>query len=314
MTMRLKSHSLSVILLIVAPAYLFSQQGEVSRPRNHASGPASAAPVLDSDPSADFRALSNEQIRKLIKRAGEKDIENDKRQRDYTFVKRQSERKLNGKGEVQSSESKTYQVMVLYGESVERLIAKDDKPLSAAQAAEEEERIRKKINKHENETAEQRRKELEHEEKDREDQREFVDEITEAYNFTLVGIENLGGRDTYVIDGVPRPGFQPRQKDARVLPKFRFRVWIDKAESQWVKLDAEAIDTISFGWFVARLYKGSRLRMATTRVNDEVWLPRYVNLKLDGRLALLKSLNIEREITFREYKKFRTDARMMSVR
>ena len=123
-------------------------------------------------------------------------------------------------------------------------------------------------------------------------------------------MENLDGRETYVIDADPRPDFQPRIKEAKVLPKFRFRVWIDQAESQWVKLDAECIDTVSVGWFLARIHKGSRLLIDQTRINDEVWLPRHVALKVDVRVALLKDLNIETDVTYRDYKKFRRIRRL----
>ena len=43
------------------------------------------------------------------------------------------------------------------------------------------------------------------------------------------------------------PILSPITKEAKILPKFRFRVSIDQAESQWVKLDAECIDTVSVG-------------------------------------------------------------------
>ena len=47
-------------------------------------------------------------------------MENDKKQRDYTYVQREEEHKLNGKGELQSTETKTFDVMMLYGEQVRR--------------------------------------------------------------------------------------------------------------------------------------------------------------------------------------------------
>jgi len=69
-----------------------------------------------------------------------------------------------------------------------------------------------------------------------------VSEVADAYNFHLKGMENLDGRETYVIDA-ERARFQPHFKK-RSSAKFRFRAWIDQAESQWVKLDAECIDTV----------------------------------------------------------------------
>ncbi len=255
--------------------------------------------------------LSQDQIRDLIRQASQRDMENDKRQRDYTYIEREEQHKLDGKGATKSVESKTHEVMVLYNEPVERLIAKDDKPLSAKDAAKEDERIQKITDKRKNESESERQKRLEKEEKAREDDRQFVREVTDAYNFHLAGIENLEGRDAWVIDAEPRPGFEPHRKEAKILPKFRFRVWIDKADTEWVKLDADCIDTVSFGWFLARIHKGSHIEIDQTRVNDEVWLPKHVSLTLDARLALLANVNVQEIVTYRDYRKFRTDTRIL---
>ena len=50
-----------------------------------------------------------------------------------------------------------------------------------------------------------------------------------------------------------------------------------------------------------------------TRINDEVWLPRHVALKVDVRVALLKNFNVEADVTYRDYKKFRTDTKIVPV-
>jgi hypothetical protein len=288
--------SLLLLTLISWPALAQNKPAEISS----RSTPAAAE-------------LSPDQIRALVRQVADKDIENDKKQNDYTYIQREEEHKLDGKGEVRSSQSKTEEIMVLYGEQVQRLIAKDDKPLSEKDTTKEEERIRKLTDKRKNETEEQRKKRMETEEKDREDARKFVGEVADAYNFHLIGMENLDGRETYVIDAEPRPDFQPHSKEAKILPKFRFRAWIDRAESQWVKLDAECIDTVSVGWFLARIHQGSRLLIDQTRVNDEVWLPRHVAIKVDVRVALLKNFNLEADVTYRDYKKFRTDTKIVPV-
>jgi hypothetical protein len=102
-------------------------------------------------------------------------------------------------------------------------------------------------------------------------------------------------------------------KEAKFLPKFHGRVWIDKNEAQLAKLDVVCIDTVSLGWFLARVHKGSRVVVEQTRVNDEVWLPKHLTVKVDVRLALLKNFNVEFEQTFRDYKKFRATAKIVSV-
>jgi len=273
-----------------------------------ALGQEHQAPAAAATPS-----LSQDQIRELIRQTAEKDMENDKRQRDYTYIQREEEHKLDGKGQVKSTETKTSEIMELYGEPVERLVAKDDKPLSDKDAKKEEEKIQKVIEKRKNESEEDRKKREAKEEKEREENRQFVREVADAYNFHLAGIESLAGRDTYVIDGEPKPGYQAHLKEAKILPKFRFRAWIDKDESQWKKLDIRCIDTVSFGLFLARIHKGSRIIIEQTRINDEVWLPQHINVKVDARLALLKDFNLEDDITYRDYKKFRTDTKIIPI-
>jgi hypothetical protein len=258
-------------------------------------------------------SLSEDQIRQLIRQTAENDMANDKRQRDYTYIQREEETKLNGKGEAKSTETKTSEIMEIYGEQVERLIAKDDKPLSDKDANKEEEKIQKVIDKRKNESEDDRKKREAKEEKEREQNRQFVREVADAYNFRFVGVDSLAGRDTYVIDGEPRLGYEPHLKEAKILPKFRFRAWIDKDESQWKKLDIQCIDTVSLGLFLARIHKGSRIVIEQTRINDEVWLPQHVNVKVDVRLALLKDFNVEDDITYRDYKKFRTDTKIVPI-
>jgi len=253
------------------------------------------------------------QIRELLRRAEEKDLENDKRQRDYTYIEHVERHKLDGHGVVKKVESRTSEILEIYGEPVARLTAKDDKPLSAGEAKKEDEKIQKIIDKRKNESGEDRRKRLEHEEKDREEDRKFVLEIADAFNFRLIGSEVLDGHDTWVLEGEPRPGYEPKQRGAKILSKFKGRVWIDKSEAQWVKLDITAIDTISVGFVLARIHKGTHILVELTRVNDEVWLPKHVQLHFDARVALFKSYDEDVEQTHRDYKKFRADTKITVV-
>ena len=256
-------------------------------------------------------ALTEGQIRQLIRQVAEKDQENDKKQGDYTYVERDEERTLNGKGHVKSTEIKTYEVMDLYGDQVQRLIAKDDKPLSDQDARKEEKKIQHLMEKRKNESEKDRAKRQEKEQKDREEGRKFMGEVADAFNFRLEGTEQLDGRETYVISAEPRPGYHPHSRETGFLPKFRFRAWIDKDELQWKKADIQCIDTVSFGLILARLHKGSRVVVEQARINDEVWLPQHIEVKVDARLALLKELNMDLDFTFRDYKKFRSDSKLI---
>jgi hypothetical protein len=307
---------LPVFRLILIAAFLtggFAQESPTSVPTAAVapSEPASI-PAMDLRPDASG-SVPQEQIRELLRRVAEKDLENEKRLRDYTYLQREEEHKLDGGGKVKKIESRTSEVLVVYGEHIERLIAKDDKPLSAEETKKEDERIQKITDKRKNESESDRRKRVEKEEKNREDGRKFVLEIADAYNFRLAGSELLDGRDTWILDAEPRPGYQPKYREAKMLPKLHGRIWIDKAEMQWTKVDVTTTDTISFGLFLARIHKGTRIVVEATRVNEEVWLPKHMSLHVDVRVALLKNFNEDIEQTFRDYKKFRTDTKFTVV-
>ena len=78
-------------------------------------------------------------------------------------------------------------------------------------------------------------------------------------------------------------------------------------------MDVEATDTVSLGWVLARIHKGTRLDYEQIRVNDEVWLPEHLNFKLDARIALFKGYHEEEEQTYRDYREFRAGARVVGV-
>jgi len=296
--MQLKDTAL-YLLLVFVPCAVSCQESTAT------SAPAESVPSAPN--------FSHDQIRELIRQVAEKDMENDKKQRDYTYIEREQEHTLDRKGQVKSTETKTYEIMELYGGQVSRLIAKNDKPLSQKDAAKEEEKVQKVIDKRKNESEDDRRKRLEKEEKSREEDRRFVREVADAYNFRPLGTEQLSGHSTWVFDADPRPEYRPRHKDGKYLPKFRFRAWIDQKEMQWAKLDIQCIDTVSWGLFIARIHKGSRIVIEQTRVNDEVWLPKHIALKLDARIALLKNFNVEEDLTYHDYKKFRTDTKIVPM-
>jgi len=313
--MRIWNNTTFVFVLLIAPAFPQNTtpvHGFNQDPANSAASAKATDRSIESLPTTST-TLSQDQIRAIIEKVAENDLENDKKQRDYTYIQREEERKVNSQGEVQSTESRTSEVMMLFGSQVNRLIAKNDKPLSAKASTKEEERIQKVIEKRRNETEQQRNKRLQQERKDHEEGRQWVREISEAFNFHLVGIEMIEGRETYVVDAQPRQGFHPRLKYANYLPKFRFRIWLDKSEMQWVKLDAECIDDLSWGGFVARLHKGARILLEQTRVNDEVWLPKHESVKLEARMFLLKNFRLDEDTTYRDYKKFRTDSKIVGM-
>src|SRR6185369_13886761 len=145
-----------------------------------------AGTTAQEAPSPTDSSLSTEQIQALIRQAADRDLENDKKLRNYTYVQREDEQKLDGDSKVKSSESRTFEILVLYEEQVRKQIAKDDKPLSEKDARKEDDKVQKIIDKRKDESENDRKKRVAKADKEREEGRQFVKEIADAYNFRFV--------------------------------------------------------------------------------------------------------------------------------
>jgi hypothetical protein len=251
--------------------------------------------------------------REIIRKAVSVDNDYNKRAQDYTMAQKTVEKVFDSGGRVKSTSSKTKDIVFIRGESYARLTERDGKPLSAAEEKKEREKFEKRISERDRETEAQRKKRLADREKNRQKDREFLKELPDAFVYKLLPDEKIDGRAVWPIEATPRPDYKPRTSDARVFAKFRGKIWIDKADYEWVKVELESIDTVSFGFVLARLAKGAHLMIEQTRLNDEVWLPRIVHILYDARLALLKHQAGEIEETMYNFKKFQTDSRILSV-
>lgn len=244
----------------------------------------------------------------IIRRSIDRDTSNFERQKDYTYQQRQEERELDAQGNLKKTEVETRDVMILAGRPYQRLIARDDKPLPEKEARREQEKADRELERREHMTAADR----ERLDKSRREARKFLNEVPDAFHFQLLGVEQVSGKPAWVIQCDPNPQFRPRDLRAKVLAKLRGKVWIDQAEYQWVKAEMQAVDTLSFGLGLFRLSPGGTISFEQTRVNGEVWLPTRAFIRADARLGYVKKIRAEIEITYRDYRKFQADSRMVA--
>lgn len=217
--------------------------------------------------------------KEIMRRAVEIDRRTLELARTYTCQHREVVKHLDKHGNVKSTEIKTYDINFYYGEDYSRLIMVDDKPLSEKEQKKEDEKLEKFLAKYRKESEEDRQKRHDKEKKEREEARAYRRDVINAYDFRLVGEEELEGTDTWVIEATPRKDFKPTQPHADILKKIKGKLWIDKKEYNWVRVEAEATDTISFGLFLFRIHPGSRFNFQQLHLNNEVWLMRrfYIN-------------------------------------
>lgn len=249
--------------------------------------------------------------REIVRRSAEIDDRTRELARNYTCQQREVTKRLDSHGAAKSTEARTWDITVLYGEPYSRLIQKDDKSLSEKDEKSEQEKLDKFIRKHKDESEEDRRKREGKEKKERDEARAFLRDVANAYDFRIAGEDAIDGRKAWIIEATPRKDFHPTQPHVDILPKLQGKVWIDQQDYNWIKAEAEAIDTISFGLFLARVHKGSQFSFEQTRLNNEIWLMRRFFVNASARLVLFKNMGIEQEDTFSNYKKFTTGTKIL---
>ncbi|HLK20989.1 MAG TPA: hypothetical protein VKT81_18690 [Bryobacteraceae bacterium] len=257
-------------------------------------------------------ALSAQDAREIVRKSVELDQINWHRMQNYTWVAHNTERHLDSKGNTKSVESEAWETLILYGELHRRIIERNGKPLPPDEQRKRQEKLDRAVAKLERETPEQRQRRLAEIEKERRKDREFLREIPDLYDFQLEGDAKIDGHDAWKISATPKPDAKPKSSDGKALLKIRGKIWIDKAEYQWVRLEAETTGVISFGLFLARLNPGAKLVFEQTRVNDEVWLPKREFTSGSGRLGLVVKLALEQELTWSDYRKFQVESKVVS--
>jgi len=249
----------------------------------------------------------------IVRRATETDRRNLEIARNYTYLERQEQRELDSADKVKKVESTTTDVTLLEGSPFRRIVARNDKPLSAKEQRKEQERLDKSIADRRHETPEERTRRIAEWERKQQKQRDSLKELPDAFNYTIVGQEALGGADTWVIEGLPKPGYRPQnQTAASFFSKVKVKLWIEKRDYHWLRIDVNTLDTISLVGFLLRIGKGTRVSIENTRINNEVWLPKSAVVKGSLRIALLKVLRGEFLFTYSDYKKFQTDSRVIT--
>jgi hypothetical protein len=293
-----------VLIAVIALSTGFAQE-PVPAP------PARAAAQFEQQNS---EAQAPPDPREIVRKSVELDQRNARViKRNYTWQMRVAERDTDKDGDVKKTKIETFDHVFLYNRWHDRLIAKDDKPLTPKEEQEQENKIAKLKEKAERETEPERQKRRADGERAIDENRKFLTQIPDAYAFTLKGSETIDGRDTWVIGLTPRPDFKPTVKNADILKKIQATLWIDKQEYQWVKADAQLLEDATFGLFLVRLHKGARLQFEQMKVNDEVWFMRWSRVEGSARVALFVNARGDEETTFSNYRKFKADTKITGV-
>jgi hypothetical protein len=244
----------------------------------------------------------------IIRRSTDRDFTNFENRKNYTYQERTEFRQYDGKGKLSKTEIETHEILILEGQPYERLIAKKDQPLSEKETAKEQKKLDNELEKRKRQSASEKAKL----DKERMEEKKFLHEFTEAFDFKIVGEEPVSGKPAWILSVTPKPGYRAKNSEAKMFAKLHGKVWIDKGEFHWVKAEGEAIDTLSFGLFLFRVAPGAAVSFEQTSVNGEVWLPSRISVRAEARIAVIKKMHAEIDITYRDYRKFQADSKLVT--
>jgi hypothetical protein len=242
--------------------------------------------------------------REIVTRSVKRDAFLADRAKDYGAVQTRVERDVDKAGKTQEKKREVFEVFYAYGEEFEKLVSRNGKPISADEAAKQERKITKELSERQRDFEKGRRSKAD---KQKAELRKLLDEIPKAFQFTLKGEETIQGMPVYVVEANPRKDYKPIDQRTKVLTKLHAILRIDKKDYQWVRSDIDFVEDATFGLFLAKIRKGSRVEVLQQRVNQEVWLPERFKLRFDAKLGGLKTIRQELETQYSNYKKFGVD-------
>jgi hypothetical protein len=263
-------------------------------------------------PGVYLQADDSLRFKSLVERVAENEKRNRLLEMSYVFEFTRQKISLGKNAEPLESESHTFEVTPLEDGDYRRLIKKNEQPLSEKEARKEQQKLdesiqeRSSLSKSEREKLERKRSER------RRKEAQFWDEGLKAFDLALSGEENLQGRKVLSFVVTPRADYVPQDSDLRVLKKIKGRVWVDEAEAQIIRAEIEFIEDFKLGaGFLAKVNRGSTLKVWQRKVNDEAWFPYHSEVIANGRVLVFKGFNLKFVSDFSNYRKFETQVNIL---
>lgn len=199
---------------------------------------------------------------------------------------------------------KEFEVFYLAGEEVDRLMAKDGKPLSPDEQQTENARVEKKVK----ELLRKQEKQSESEARGgKKEEEPGISAFLRVERFLKPRRVDFRGQNVVAFDFERNPDYHPTSRLESLVQKLVGTAWVDDQAKEIVKLEAHFGESMKIGGGVlASIHEGSAFVFEQTLVNQEVWLPSYVEFHLRARL-LFKGVRQDEIMRYREYKKFRVE-------
>jgi hypothetical protein len=242
-------------------------------------------------------------LKALFKKIDDNQKAIDKIKENYAGSQSEEDTEFEGDGKVKKREVNEYTFFYLDGDEITTLVKKDGKPLSEAELKKENEKTQKRIQEHQKHEAKKEAKE----EKAKEEGKDKEGDDP-ACQFVNPRRERFRGQDVLVFDFEPNPEFKPHKLVEKVVQKLAGVIWVDEKAHDVARLEAYFTGDMKFaGGLLANLQKGTSFVYEQAFVNNEVWLPTYLEAHIGVRFLMVKGIKASLVTRYWDYKKFNVE-------
>ena len=234
----------------------------------------------------------------------------DKIKENYAGSQSEEETEFEGDGRVKKREANEYTFFYLSGQEVTTRVKKDGKPLSAEEQKKENEKTQKRIVELQKRKVKKEAKEEKAKEEGNSDEKEEpgIEVFLRACQFVNPRRERFRGQDVLVFDFEPNSEFKPHKMVEKFAQKLAGVVWIDENAHDVARLEAYFTGDMKIaGGLLANLQKGTSFVFEQAYVNNEVWLPTYMEAHVGVRFLLVKGIKASVVTRYWDYKKFNVE-------
>lgn len=185
------------------------------------------------------------------------------------------------------------------------LIAVNDRPLTPDQEQAETNHLAWLMN-----NPDQLRKKHAREKEDDDRTLRIVKALPDAFRYEYAGTENSTesqgkpGDQLLRLKFTPNPAYSPPSHVEQVLEGMEGYLLIDTTERRIARIDGTLFRDVSFGWgIIGRLDKGGHFRVQQADVGDDAWEITLMDLKITGKILLLKSISMISDETFSDFQR-----------
>ncbi len=232
----------------------------------------------------------------------------DKIKENYAGTQVEEETEYDKSGSVSKKETNEYTFFYLNGDEITTLVKKDGKVLSEEEQKKENEKTQKRIQEEQKKEKKKEEKEEKTKEENKQDEDPGIEVFLRVCQFVNPRRERFRGQDVLVFDFEPNPEYKPKNMEERFVKELAGVIWIDEKAKDVVRLEAYFVGDVHIGGGVlANLQKGTSFVFEQGYVNNEVWLPTYVEAHIGVRVLLVKGLKVNVITRYSDYKRFNVE-------